>query len=94
MRRLILMLGATISLGAPALPGCKTSQNTPPYPADPLFVNKKPVEGKARQTGPVTVAHVEPDPPPAPGCPPALRPACGHAVSPTLASHRSAPQGF
>jgi hypothetical protein len=35
----------------------------PPYPDDPLLLAKKPVAGKAADSGPVSIASPEPDPP-------------------------------
>src|SRR5262245_27066911 len=48
------------------LAGCHSGPREHPYPPDPLFVTKKPVEAKAENAPPVTTTVREPVSPPAP----------------------------
>jgi hypothetical protein len=45
------------------LAGCKSLFGTQGPPDDPLFLNKKPLEAKARSSRPVAPAYSEPTPP-------------------------------
>jgi hypothetical protein len=75
-------------LAGVVLPGCKSSSAAHTYPADPLFVSKKPIESKAENTPPLQVAYAEPA---APTLPLALRRADGDPAV-TRAIH-NAPSG-
>jgi hypothetical protein len=45
------------------LAGCKSLFGTQGPPDDPLFLNKKPLEAKARSSRPVAPGYAEPTPP-------------------------------
>ena len=55
------LLAVLLMLGS--LTGCKGLFGTQGPPEDPLFLNKKPLEAKAQNARPVTVAFSEPLPP-------------------------------
>ncbi|MCI0455981.1 MAG: hypothetical protein L0Z62_03250 [Gemmataceae bacterium] len=56
----------SVLVGALTLAGCKSSSGTHAYPSDPLFVSKKPLEGKAENAPPVTLVSAEIVSPPLP----------------------------
>ena len=49
-----------------ALAGCQGVFGPQGLPKDPLFLGRRPIEGKASQAAPVVLAAVEPSPPSAP----------------------------
>ena len=49
-----------------ALAGCQGVLGPHGLPKDPLFLSRRPIDGKADHAAPVTLAAVEPAPPPAP----------------------------
>jgi hypothetical protein len=61
---LLCALALTICLG-----GCKGLFGNQGLPRDPMFLDKKPVESKARYSPPVTFAYSEPVPPTHPSGP-------------------------
>jgi hypothetical protein len=63
MRR--IAAGACLAAVLAAVAGCPGSSGQT-YPADPLFVNKKPVEAKAENAAPVPVVQLEPSVPAVP----------------------------
>jgi hypothetical protein len=65
VRRTTICAWLAAVLGGGAL-GCPSTPKHFSYPDDPLFVSKKPVEGKADKGGPALLAAVEPAVPPAP----------------------------
>lgn len=48
------------------LTGCKATPSAPPYPPDPLFVSKKPVEGRSAHAPSVTIVAIDSISPPLP----------------------------
>lgn len=61
MRRLGLILWFLF-----ALSGCETLFGRQGLPPDPLFVNRKPIESKAKSRPPQELPFTEPTPPPNP----------------------------
>jgi len=66
MRFFLLRICLQSALLAGCLVGCQSTPKAPPYPADPLFVSKKPQEAKTENADPVLVADAAPDEPPVP----------------------------
>jgi hypothetical protein len=46
--------------------GCRSTSKAPPYPADPLFVIRKPEEAKAENAAPLVVVNATPEMPAVP----------------------------
>jgi hypothetical protein len=67
----------TAALAGSCLLGCQGLGRHAPYPPDPIFVLKKPVEAKAEKAAPAAVVAAEPEPP---------------AVPPAVVAARQAPR--
>ena len=66
MRPFTARIAVTAFLCAGGLTGCHGLARHPSYPADPLFVIKKPLEAKAEIAPPALVARAEPEIPQVP----------------------------
>ena len=57
---------AWVILSLLGMTGCQGLWGSRGLPKDPLFVSRRPIEGKAISAAPITLAVAEPAPPPAP----------------------------